>query len=66
MANDEMIQGYRDGRNLENPEPNDNRSHSYRHGFKAGRSDVTHTLQFPSVQAAIEMANEAVSKDASA
>ncbi len=39
-ANDEMVQGFRDGYDLDAPEPGDNHSHSYRHGFKAGRNDV--------------------------
>lgn len=38
-ANDEMIEGFRDGYDLACPEPSENRSHSYRHGFKAGRMD---------------------------
>ncbi len=38
-ANDEMIQGYRDGLDPNNPEPSANRSHSYRHGFANGRDD---------------------------
>jgi hypothetical protein len=36
---DEMVDGYRDGRNLDNPEPSANRSESYRHGFLNGRDD---------------------------
>lgn len=39
-ANDEMIQGYLDGFDLNNPEPSGNRSFSYRHGFANGRDDV--------------------------
>ena len=38
-ANQEMIEGYRDGLNLDCPEPSGNRSHSYRHGFANGRDD---------------------------
>jgi hypothetical protein len=34
-----MAQGYRDGRNPDNPEPSANRSASYRHGFENGRDD---------------------------
>ena len=34
-----MIQGFMDGHDLNAPEPGKNRSHSYRHGFKAGRND---------------------------
>ena len=39
VANDEMVEGYRDGLDLSVPEPSDNRSHSYRHGFANGRDD---------------------------
>jgi hypothetical protein len=38
-ANDEMIEGYRDGLDLSSPEPSSNRSESYRHGFLNGRAD---------------------------
>lgn len=38
-ANDEMVEGYRDGSDLNNPEPSTNRSHSYRHGFMVGRQE---------------------------
>lgn len=38
-ANAEMIEGFRDGHDLSAPEPSGNRSHSYRHGFQAGRND---------------------------
>jgi hypothetical protein len=38
-ANDEMVQGYREGFDLDAPSPSANRSHSYRHGFKNGRAD---------------------------
>jgi hypothetical protein len=37
----EMILGYREGRKADSPEPSDNRTHSYRHGFKAGRNDLS-------------------------
>jgi hypothetical protein len=38
-ANDEMIQGFRDGYDLTAPEPSANRSASYRHGFMCARID---------------------------
>ncbi len=38
-ANADMVQGYRDGFDLSSPEPSENRSHSYRHGFANGRDD---------------------------
>jgi hypothetical protein len=40
-ANDEMVEGYRDGFDLSNPEPSENRSYSYRHGYANGRADKT-------------------------
>lgn len=39
LANDDMVVGYLDGLDLSSPEPTDNRSHSYRHGFANGRGD---------------------------
>lgn len=39
-ANPEMVEGYTDGLDPSNPEPSDNRSHSYRHGFRSGRADL--------------------------
>jgi hypothetical protein len=36
---DEMVEGYRDGRNPDNPEPSQNRSNSYKHGIANGRDD---------------------------
>lgn len=38
-ADQEMVEGYIDGFNLNNPEPSSNRSASYRHGFQNGRDD---------------------------
>jgi hypothetical protein len=38
-ANADMIQGYLDGLNMNCPDPSDNRSFSYRHGFANGRDD---------------------------
>lgn len=43
QANQDMIDGYRDGRDPHNPEPSGNRSRSYRHGFANGRDDLNHT-----------------------
>jgi hypothetical protein len=40
---DEMVKGYLDGRDPDNPEPNANRSHSYKHGFANGRDDLAHS-----------------------
>lgn len=38
-ANQEMIDGFLDGYDLDAPEPSTNRSASYRHGFANGRDD---------------------------
>ncbi len=38
-ANAEMVDGFMDGYDLSLPEPSDNRSASYRHGFANGRAD---------------------------
>ena len=66
-ANAEMIEGFRDGYDLTAPEPSGNRSHSYRHGFMAGRNDKMpygegpfHGLSFAEVT---RMADEAMAKD---
>jgi hypothetical protein len=39
QANDDMVEGYKDGFDLDAPEPSANRSASYRHGFANGRDD---------------------------
>lgn len=41
-AEDEMLEGYMDGLDLNSPEPSSNRSHSYRHGFANARDDRRH------------------------
>lgn len=38
-ANAEMIEGFKDGYDLDAPEPSENRTASYRHGFANGRDD---------------------------
>jgi hypothetical protein len=43
-ANQDMIDGYLDGRDLDSPNPSKNRSHSYKHGFMVGRGEKTGTL----------------------
>jgi hypothetical protein len=66
-ANDEMIQGFRDGYDRNAPEPSENRSHSYRHGFKAGRNDILPHGEGPFYNMHIdtirEMADEAMKMD---
>ena len=60
---EEMLEGYRDGRNPDNPEPSDNRSYSYRHGFANGRADKNGKPAFPSVAVAGYLADIAMQKD---
>ena len=38
----EMMRGLLDGLDADSPEPGDNHSHSYRHGFLNGRDDLNH------------------------
>lgn len=40
MSEDEFVEGYLDGRDVDAPEPSSNRSHSYRHSFMVGRAEV--------------------------
>lgn len=61
-ANDEMVQGYLDGRDLNNPEPSENRSHSYRHGFANGRDDRSGTAR-ATAEALRSAAQAAMEKD---
>lgn len=63
-ANQEMIEGYNDGRNADSPEPNANRSQSYRHGFLAGRADLlgpkkAHGLSFDEMTSRADKAMDA-------
>jgi hypothetical protein len=39
-AEGEMVQGFMDGYDRDAPEPSENRSRSYRHGFANGRRDI--------------------------
>lgn len=48
-ANDEMVEGYLDGRDSNAPEPSGNRSRSYRHGFQSGRDDLARKPSAPCV-----------------
>ena len=52
LANDDMLKGYRDGRDVNAPEPSANRSRSYRHGFANGRRDIG---QSPELNAGISV-----------
>lgn len=46
-ADDDMVEGYADGRNPDSPEPSANRSASYRHGFANGRDDLARSPRAP-------------------
>lgn len=37
---DDIVEGYLDGLSPDNPEPSNNRSAGYRHGFANGRDDL--------------------------
>lgn len=63
QSNPEMVQGFMDGYDLSCPEPSDNRSYSYRHGFRSGRADKG----FPrkeNFEQVLAMAEEAMRLDA--
>lgn len=62
-ANDEMIQGYTDGLDLDCPEPSANRSHSYRHGFWSGRADRNLGPRRGTFEQVEAMAQEAMDAD---
>lgn len=46
-AEDEMVEGYMDGRNPDSPPPSGNRSRAYRHGFQSGRDDLAKVPSAP-------------------
>ena len=62
-ANNEMLQGYRDGFDLDSPEPSANRSHSYRHGFANGRADKSGKSRGLTFDELTRMADEAMELD---
>ena len=64
-ANAEMIEGFRDGYDLDAPEPSANRSHSYRHGFANGRDDVLHKKPRDTFENILKQAEAAMDADAS-
>jgi hypothetical protein len=68
FANDEMVEGYRDGTRKDSPEPSSNRTRSYRHGFANGRADISQPYKprddIPPGMTLSEMAEEAVRLDA--
>lgn len=61
-ANAEMVEGYRDGYDLNAPEPSANRSHSYRHGFAVGRAEKRRE-KLPNHRTLSEAADAAMAKD---
>lgn len=62
-ANDEMIEGFLDGYDLDAPEPSANRSASYRHGFMCGRIDKSAAWGKRSADELRKMADEAMEAD---
>lgn len=62
-ANDEMVEGFRDGYDLTSPEPSANRSASYRHGFMCGRIDKRVIGWSGTADELREMADEAMAGD---
>ena len=60
---DEMAEGYRDGYDLDSPEPSANRTASYRHGFECGRSDRAGKPAFGSAAEARRLASIAENTD---
>lgn len=66
-ADNEFVEGYRDGRDPNAPEPSANRSHAYRHSFEVGRAEIeTGNPLYLSVDGARRAAAAARDKDASA
>lgn len=47
QAQDDMVEGYMDGRDPDAPAPSGNRSIAYAHGFQSGRDDLSRTLSAP-------------------
>jgi hypothetical protein len=64
-ANPEMVEGYLDGLDAASPEPSENRSRSYRHGFANGRDDLARKPR-DCASNLIQQAQEAMTEDANA
>lgn len=62
-ANFEMVEGYRDGGDLDIPEPSANRTNAYRHSFMIRRAEVIRGSTGKSADALRAEAEEAVQKD---
>ena len=60
IGEQEMVDGYFDGLDPDAPEPSENRSESYRHGFRSGRADCgrPRAESFDETQAAADRAIE--------
>lgn len=61
-ANQDMIDGYVDGRDLNAPAPSNNRSRSYHHGFAVGRAE-RENKSLGSYEQVTAMADEAMRLD---
>ena len=62
FANKEMVLGYLDGRNPDAPEPSENRSRSYRHGFANARDNAARKSR-AAAETLREMADRAMAED---
>jgi hypothetical protein len=62
-ANDEMIEGYKDGRDLTTPAPSENRSLSYQHGWAVGRAEKENR-RLGTFEEVTRMADAAMAADA--
>lgn len=63
QADDEWLEGYRDGGENDAPEPSSNRSHSYQLGFKVRRHEREHGSPLAPPAELRRMAEEAAQKD---
>jgi hypothetical protein len=62
-ANADMIEGFKDGYDRDCPDPSDNRSRSYRHGFLCGRADINGKTAFASFADSCRAADLAMALD---
>lgn len=62
-AQDEMVEGYMDGRDPDNPKPSANRSAAYKHGFQSGRDDLAKRCSAPYAKRRAD-ANKIISENA--
>jgi hypothetical protein len=66
VGDDENVEGYRDGFDLNSPEPSLNRSARYRHSFECGRADREGRPAYGGLAAALEHADRALADDIAA